>query len=197
MLAVASFSPQSHAAVIVTAVEDSGNVLFTSNGGSLDLSALTQDFSGDFSIGVNANDAIVRLGAPSSATIFSGVSGPLMFGPGTGSLEVATTGSGPVVAVLGDPFGIGPGAVGEIEVPVGYVSGTALAPSSLTFTGASFASLGLEVGIYTWTWGDVSNGTDDFFELRIGSSAVIPLPASAFLLLTGIGALVVGRRARA
>ena len=67
-------------------------------------------------------------------------------------------------------------------VPTGYVSGASLGTSTDTWSGATFASLGVAPGTYTWTWG---TGADaDSFTLQIGAAAV-PEPAS--LTLTALG----------
>ncbi|MNL72451.1 hypothetical protein D3C87_1977660 [compost metagenome] len=44
------------------------------------------------------------------------------------------------------------GFSGTVYLPVGYVSGSALSGAT-TFAGATFASLGVTPGTYTWTFG--------------------------------------------
>ena len=83
--------------------------------------------------------------------------GPADFGPGAGTL--ATSG-------VGDAAGLNPGA--WVVVPVGYVSGAPLTPSTTVWAGTTIAALGMTSGTYTWTWGA---GPDaDAFTLVIASS---------------------------
>jgi hypothetical protein len=70
------------------------------------------------------------------------LTGPTNFGSGLGAL--ADTGSGDFVGI--NVFG------GNLFVPQGYVSGSALS-DSMTFNNATFASLGATPGTYIWTWG--------------------------------------------
>jgi hypothetical protein len=73
-------------------------------------------------------------------------------------------------------------------VPSGYVSGADLGTSTATWTGASFASLGLAPGSYVSAWGA------DSFTVNVNP---IPEPATWALMLLGLGAIgsvVRGRR---
>ena len=77
---------------------------------------------------------------------YSGASGPATLGPGLNDV-LGTMGSGDLFGI--DASGhIGAGPV--VVVPAGYVSGASLSGSA-TFD-ATFASLGLTPGIYTYVW---------------------------------------------
>jgi hypothetical protein len=103
---------------------------------------------------------------PSSVDLYSGpIIGPTSFG---GVSETfASSGSG-------DMVGIGATTGGEhagvyLYVPAGYVSGTFLSDSA-TYSGTTFASLGVTPGTYVWTWG---TGANQNFTLKI-LSAILP-----------------------
>jgi MYXO-CTERM domain-containing protein len=102
--------------------------------------------------------------------------GPSSFG--TGADGFADLGSG-------DIFGIIFGA-DDLEVPRGYVSGDPLSGSS-TYSGETFASLGMDLGSYTWSWG--SGDTADSLTLN-----VVPEPSSALLAALGLAGLAALRR---
>jgi len=71
-------------------------------------------------------------------------------------------------------------------VPHGYSSGTVLS-GSLTWNNASFASLGVTRGTYTWTWG---TGAEQSFTLIIGNTVNAPEPGA--LGMFGLGVLMIG-----
>jgi hypothetical protein len=84
-----------------------------------------------------------------------------------------------------------------LGVPVGYVSGSSLGTSTDTWDDATFASLGVTPGIYTWTWG---SGTDaDSFRLIVAGGPLeqlasldppsVPEPATWTLMALGFGLL--------
>lgn len=160
----------------VTIAQVGSNVVATGSG-NLDLTDLTFDTRSPYSISssIDASGGNLALGpAPgldlgyNLADGYTGTfSGPTSFGSGGG---LANSGSG--IAVT-NPFS------DELYVAPGYVSGTQLGISTATFDGATFSSLGLTPGTYTWTWG---SGADQ------GSFVLdIPAPTAAepgsFLLL--------------
>ncbi|MFO0953062.1 MAG: hypothetical protein U0835_18295 [Isosphaeraceae bacterium] len=81
------------------------------------------------------------------------VSGPLF---GTGGLTQASASSGSTVGFLG----------ARLTVPFNYVSGTSLS-ASLTFAGATYATLGLTPGTYTFTWSGGSFATGQALQIQI------------------------------
>jgi hypothetical protein len=77
-----------------------------------------------------------------------------------------------------------------IVVPQGYTSGNSLS-DTMTFTGKTFASLGVLPGTYTWNFGTGANA--DSLILEIG---VVPEPASLTLLAVGLAGLGMALRLR-
>ena len=78
-------------------------------------------------------------------------------------------------------------------VPRGYVSGTFLS-NSATWSGKTFATLGVTPGTYVWTWG---TGANQNFTLQIktpgpASTAIWYLNNNAFVARTGAPTLPVG-----
>ena len=94
--------------------------------------------------------------------------GPMSFGSG-----------GPTSASSGSGDRVGTGEIIEVgrwlDVPGGYVSGTPLW-NSATYSGKTFATLGVTPGTYVWTWG---TGVDQNFTLQIGDGFPTPPPAPA------------------
>ncbi len=173
------------AAFVMTLTQVGGDVVLNGSG-TLDVSALP--------VATDQNDYGLIL--PSIAGIIGGpagivndvyrhgVSGPTNFG--INSFETnATTGSGDKVGIVG--------AFPVVVVPVGYISGSALAANDV-FASATFASIGIIPGTYVWTWGSVTNGNADSFTLQVGP---IPEPASLGLICAGLLGLRVARRKRA
>jgi len=116
-----------------------------------------------------------------NVTFFSGFSGPTSFGSGNG--DIASSGSGDRVGIVG--------LFGQLSVPDGYVSGAALL-SSATWNNATFASLGVTPGTYTWTWGTGANA--DSFTLQIVPAGVPDAGSTLSLLSFALLGLVASRR---
>ncbi len=74
-------------------------------------------------------------------------------------------------------------------VPAGYTSLAGINGSS-TYTGQSFASLGLTAGTYTYSF------LGNSIELRIGDTPAVPAPAALWLFATGLAGLAALRRRR-
>ncbi len=165
-----------HAAVLYQLDEVGADVVGTVSG-SLDLTGLSYIITTAFItsyVDPTVGDSVITGPA---ADLYSGVT--VAFATyGTGGLTTTTIESG-------DVFRIGKS---NLAVPANYTSGAALA-SSVTFQNSSFASLGMTVGSYVYTL------PNDTVTLRIGSPAIIPLPATLPALLGALGVgLILGRR---
>lgn len=109
---------------------------------------------------------------------FTGFTGPASAGAGT-SLTTASLFSGSTFALAGGFANLG----AAIFLDPNYVSGSALA-SSLTYTGASFASLGLTEGQYIYT------SRNDSITFNVGAAAqAVPEPATWAMMLVGFGGI--------
>jgi hypothetical protein len=87
-------------------------------------------------------------GATAFADVYRGdVSGPTRFG--SGSATYTNNASGDMVGIYA-VFG------NIVVVPTGYVSGTALSDTAI-WSGKTFATLGVNPGMYIWTWGSGAN----------------------------------------
>ena len=117
------------------------NVVVTGSG-AINLTGLTYDVTGPQLPQLGPDIAYVAVGTPAQLDLYLGISGPVSFG--SGGLANADSSSG-------DIFGIA-GYYSELGVPAGYTSGTPLYGTE-TFDGATFASLGLTPGAYTYTSG--------------------------------------------
>jgi hypothetical protein len=175
-------APSAHASFIMTLTESGSDVVGVGSGtlnitgltnfGPLNVSALMVPTIGNCSLG------------PTSATgdtIYHLTSGPTSFG--SGGQTHATSGSGDEVGIQGNNS--------SLFVPAGYVSGASLSDNA-TWTGKSFATLGITPGTYTWT-----AGGGDTFTLQVGP--VTPEPSLGGAALIALGARATlwrGRRGR-
>ena len=186
------------AAVVVTIkqmgsdvkVEGSGTLNIGSLGsaGDIDLSAgitagnLSSDYPAYVAVGSTASQLLTQYSIPGSP-----------FTLGTGNFRLASVGSGDKFAIYSPRSG----TLVYLAVPKGYVSGSSLSGESF-FYNTTLAGLGLTTGTFVWTWG--SDASADSFTLKIGETTTappVPLPAAAWLLLSGLAGLgVVGRRKR-
>jgi protein with PEP-CTERM/exosortase system signal len=171
------FSAQPARAFTITMNQVGSNVV-ANGSGAFNLTGLTFLGAGQtVSHGIVPITGSISMGDGLVATIdrYTGFTGPTSFG--SGSPVSADTGSG-------DVFGF----LGAIVVPQGYVSGTTLS-ASISFTNSTFASLGVTLGTYVWSWGD---GADQRFTLQIGPAGVPDGGSTVSLLgcaLLGLAAL--------
>jgi hypothetical protein len=164
------FSVQSaQSGYIVTFLQVGPDVVATGSG-SLDVTALTSDGTGGSGGGavVPLFGTVITGLSPSGNHAYLGtVTGPASFGSGFPATS-ASSNSGDIVGMFGGGD--------ALLVPPGYVSGAALSDTS-TYSGKTFAALGITPGTYVWTWG---TGADaDSFKLAIG----VPDSGSTFGLL--------------
>jgi len=101
-----------------------------------------------------------------------GPSGPTSFGSGGGA--DASSGSGDTVGTAADCSKDGSDCDRFLIVPRGYVSGTFLSDSA-TYSGKTFATLGVTPGTYVWTWG---TGANQNFTLKIPPAPPTTSPAT-------------------
>ena len=195
-------APVAQAHYIVTLTQRGSDVVETGNG-SLDLTALT--FLGGSHMEearINASVGLVVLGPtnPTPIAVYAGMTGPINFG--SGGFEYANTGTGSLVGLAGSLI---PG-LPILGVPVGYVSGSSLRTSTDTWDDATFASLGVTPGVYTWTWGSgrdadsfrlvvAGRPVDQLASLDSPSASSVPEPATWTLMAIGFAGLGFAYRA--
>jgi hypothetical protein len=169
------FSGIANSAIVITAVESGGHVVFSTDGGTLDLTGLTylQPVSAQVNnlvspatgaIQINASDPT---GGLADFDVYTGVTGPASFGSGSARSTTVASGSG---------FLILNGSLGRISLESGFVSGDTVEAASQTHNWESFASLGLDTGVYTWSW------AGDSVTLN-----VVPIPAAVWLFGSALG----------
>jgi hypothetical protein len=177
-------APPAEAAYIVTLEQEGSNVVATGSG-TIDLAGLCCISTGGGIAAIVPLDGLIETGPAGFEPVdfYGGVfSGPLSFGTGP-ALTYASSGSGDAVGFFAD----------TIDVPEGYVSGSALKDSS-TYDNQTLSSLGLTPGVYVQTFGSGAD-TDRF----IVDVVAVPEGASALLLGPPLGLvmLLAARRRRA
>ena len=168
------------AAVVYSFAEHAGGVTGTLSG-TLDLTGAEKFFPQGIAapaLVVPELGALLSGGPPATVWDIYAAEGPASWGPGTGANATASTGSS--VGVFGDVFLGG----AYLLLPEGSSGGPL--NGSMSFAGATLASLGITPGSYAYT---LPSDT-----VTVSFSA-IPLPATLPLLLAALGlAAVAGRR---
>lgn len=189
LLALAISLPGAAHAALLLRVEQIGSDVVITGSGSANLTDLTSEgFANSWTNYLT--DAEIYTGPDAfnngSVSLYSGITGPSLFGSDPGVLEVPdAVGSG------GDLFGIQAASASSISanqlvLPISYVSGASLSGSS-TFSHRSITQLGLTPGqVTTWSWG--SGTSADSLRLE-----VVPAPAP---LLGGLATLRLARSLR-
>jgi PEP-CTERM motif len=177
---VGAAAPVAHAAYVLTFSEVGSDVV-ASGAGSIDLDALNFSSSAAQASGIVPYTAQVITGASNALYDFYEVvlSDPNSLGPGQG---FTSANSG-----IGGPVGLqGPLQGGAILVPHGYLSDEPLADNS-TFTGQTFATIGLTPGSYVYSFG--AGATADTFTVNVGPGLGLAVPEPGSLALFGSGLL--------
>ena len=161
------------AGVTITVEQDGSNVVAT-GGGTLNTTDLTpQGLFGSISA-ISGTPGYIGMGPTNVPNVegYSAITGPLTMG--SGPLTQASTGTGNNFDLNAESS--------FLFVPTSYVSGTSLTASA-TYTKQTIASLGLNPGTYTWTWGTGINA--DSFTVQIGGVPAVPEPSAAVLAVFG------------
>lgn len=160
---------------MLVAVEDGADVVITATG-SINTDGLSYDGTA-FDDATLASGAGLLVGSAGTFDIYLGAISGDPFGASFVGVDAASG--------LGDMVGVNFFS-DLIAVPVGYISGAALSGGA-RWVGESFASLSMNPGSYTWTWGSGANA--DSATLVVGAA---PLPSTAALL--AVGGLALRRR---
>ena len=169
-------SPPPSAQALTITMMEVGNDVVMSGSGSLNLTALNGPIpdlgSSPF---VYPSFSSFLLGSVGGIDAYNGmITFPSDFGPGM--VGVVGDGSGEQFGPV-QVFGFGQ----EIWVPAGYQSGAPLNASAI-FLGETLATLGINPGVYVWSWG--SGADSDDLTLNVEQS-IPPVPGPLPLLGAG------------
>ena len=179
---------------VVTIDQEGPNVVATSNAGAdFNLSGLLPNPFGGIRISpqIQPSTALLRLSSSgqtfSNARMFTEPGAPTAIGGGV-TTPASSSNGGPPVAFERNVFLNLPSDTFLLDLSPTYVSGDPLASSQNIWNNATFASLGITPGTYTWSWGPAS---DQSFTIAAGVTPTpeIPLPATLPLFASGLGAL--------
>jgi PEP-CTERM motif len=187
-LGVMLIAPPAQAAYTLT-VQQAGADVTATGTGSIDFDALglyADDELGSSLLEASGGAIIVGPTTDTDDTFYSGIAGPIDFGPGDEFLADMGTGAIVGLGTFDEPSG------GVVAVPLNYVSGASLGTSTATWSNATIVTLGLTPGAYVWTWG--SGAMADSFTIDIVASGVsgvpaAPEPATWAMMLLGLAGL--------
>jgi hypothetical protein len=188
LITLGSLAGGASGATLITFEETGGSVTATVSGTAnltdLSIQASRIPVSSAGGSSVYANPAFLGIGGSSNFDAYATITGSISIGLGTTQFT-ATSSIGDFVGI-GNGTGTGTNPV-DLWLPSGYVSGDSLSGIS-SWSGESFASIGLSTGTYVWNWG--AGASADTLTIN-----VIPEPTSSMFL--GLGALgFVARRRR-
>jgi hypothetical protein len=169
---VCGVSVSSVEADYIVTLQQVGSTVVATGSGAFDLTGLTSLGPGIGSPYIAPSQGLIQIGTAASAAEYTGFAGPTSFGSGGNTFPSSS--SGDFVAIAGSS------TPKIMSVPQAYVSGQSLS-DTMTFNIATFASLGVTPGTYTWTWGTGVHA--DSFTLQIGPAAGVPDSSSTFGLL--------------
>jgi hypothetical protein len=167
-------SESARASVFTFDVTEQGGDVEVTGSGSINLVGLTSGGDDNNGSGIVAKHAELSIGG--AVQVYLGVSGPANFGSGSGASTTNPT---------GDPVGIA-GGLHQLFVPQGYVSGDSLS-GSMMFANATFASLGVTPGVYTYTWGNSDIHNSLVVDIEVPST--VPEPSTWAMMLIGFAGL--------
>ena len=189
-LLFAGFATSAQAAVIINVVDTGDDVVFTAeDGGSLNLTAFDTEplASSDFGR-INPTTGVFRVGPVPAIDADRYVNPEIFMSPSTGN-SFGTGGDANGSFGAFGLIGLIPGGQ-DLVVPDGYTSGDLfVGPASTTYENQDFASLGLNVGSFTWSWDTTGGGNADSITLNI-----VPEPSTAALTALGLIGLASRRR---
>jgi hypothetical protein len=159
-------------------LQEVGPDVVATGSGAINLTGLTFDTSAFVNSEMRPSPATILTGPTTSSSVdlYTEPGGPTSFGS-SGFFTLASSGSGDMVGI----------ATGEelhpvsLIVPTGYVSGTFLSDSA-TYSGKTFATLGVTPGTYVWTWG---TGANQNFTLEIPPTPGPPVVSTSPATLIG------------
>lgn len=168
---------------IIIDIDESGSDVVATFNGSIDLNAVTFQFSPVGNTpGVSPSLGVISFASGDEQYVLNLISSDGTWGSGVTTLADSSSGDG---------FVFSPNA---LSLPAGYVSGSGIA-GLITFLTEDFTTMGFTAGVYNYTFGQVGVATD-FVTVSIGK-AQIPAPATIALFALGLGALGYRRRKRA
>jgi len=179
LLAAVLLAPRPASAIVTLRVQQVGNDVVITGSGSAIITGLTSadnDYTNvltDAQIYAGPDAFGDSFGGGGDVSLWSNISGPLVFGSDSNIFENPSSGSGDLFGIVADNFEGNPGAQ-RLVLPMDYTSGTSLSGTS-TFTGFTLARLGFTPGqISTWSWG--AGATADSLRLEVVDPNPVPAP---------------------